>query len=82
MGGHLFRDEPLLHIHDNEVSLYKEGYRQVLIGSRLVLRGVNNLMWPSHLVEHRGGPGPVNARLEVLPLSRMWLVKNVTCLIL
>ena len=70
VGDHLFLDEPLPSIYDNEVSLYKEGYQKVLVGGRLASEGVNNLMWPSYLVEDHRGPGPAYARLDVLPLSR------------
>ena len=79
MGDHPFRDESLLSINDNEVSFYKEGYGQVLVGGMLASRGANNLIQPSYLVEGHGGPNPVYARLEVLPPYRSWLLLVIRC---
>ena len=70
VGDPRFLDDPLLNIHNNEISLYKEGYRPVLVGGSLSSRDVNNLKRLSYLLEDHGGAGPVYARLEVLPPSR------------
>ena len=61
----------LLRLHDNEKALDEERYGQVLVVYRLSLRGVNHLMGPGHLVNDRGGPSPLNPRLQVVPPS-MW----------
>ena len=50
MGGHLL---PVLTIHSNEISLNKEGYRNILVGGWLASRGIEYLMRPGYLVEHR-----------------------------
>ena len=53
---------------------WKRGYWNILVGGWLITWGLDYLMQPGHLVEHRGDPSPVQAWLQQPSLSRCQLL--------